>query len=99
MKNLCLGIEIEVTGITRERAAKTIASYFRTDVKHIGEAYDAWRVEDFQSRVWKIINDSILIHKEIVEADNTYRVEIVSPICKYEDIEIVQEIIRALRKE
>lgn len=104
MKNLTFGIEIELVGITRERAAKTIAAYLESQAKHTGGAYDAWEVKDSQRRTWKVVSDSSLNPqkkegKNIVAADNTYRVEVVSPICKYEDIETIQEIVRALRKE
>jgi hypothetical protein len=35
--------------------------------------------------------------RRIIPADSTYSVELVSPICKYEDIETIQEIVRKLR--
>jgi hypothetical protein len=35
--------------------------------------------------------------RRIVPADSTYSVELVSPICRYEDIETIQEIVRKLR--
>ena len=36
--------------------------------------------------------------KNRISAGLEYRVELVSPICKYEDIETVQEIVRILRR-
>lgn len=103
MKDLTFGIEIELTGLTREKAAKTIAAYLGTEARHTGGTYDAWEVKDLDKRIWKVVNDSSLNPqrkegKNKVSADTTYRVEVVSPICKYKDIENLQEIIRALRK-
>ncbi|MBP2033466.1 hypothetical protein J2Z42_002169 [Clostridium algifaecis] len=104
MKDLNFGIEIELTGVTREKAATTIGAYFGVAAKYVGGAYDSFEIKDSEDRIWKVVNDSSLNPqrkegKGIVEADNKYRVEVVSPICKYEDIETVQEIVRALRKE
>lgn len=103
MKKLTFGIEIELTGLSREKAASTIAKYFNTESKHTFGTYDAWEVKDNKNRVWKVLNDSSLIAQKkisgrITAADDTWRVEVVSPICSYDDIETIQEIIRSLRK-
>ena len=39
IKNQNFGIEIELTGITRENAAKVIASYYGTTTRYIGTYY------------------------------------------------------------
>jgi len=103
MKNLTFGIEIELTGITRERAAGTLAKHFETSVRHTGGGYDTREVEDQQGRTWKIVSDSSINaewkNNELKRPAGTdYRVEMVSPICTYEDIETLQELVRALRK-
>jgi len=99
MKNQTFGIEIELTGITREEAAKAIATYFGTEAKYAGGAYDAYWVKDNSGRVWKLMSDSsIRAEARNGEATSAHRVELVSPICKYEDIETVQEIVRLIRK-
>lgn len=103
MKNLTFGIEIELTGITREKAARTIAAYFQTEARHTGGNYDAWEVKDLKQRTWKVVNDSSLNAqrkkgRNKISAGSEYRVEVVSPVCKYEDIETLQETIRTLRK-
>lgn len=96
------GIEIEMTGITRTRAADVIAEYFGTSSQHSGGGYDAYSVKDGERRIWKLVSDgSIDCQKRDgrrkVSADRNYSVELVSPICKYTDIETVQELIRKLR--
>lgn len=99
MKSQRFGIEIEMTGITREVAAKVIAGYFDTYVTHVGGSYDAYSVRDGQDRQWKIVSDSS-IHAQTRRGrtyNGNYRVELVSPICHYEDIETLQELVRALR--
>lgn len=103
MKDLTFGIEIELTGLTRQKAAEVIAEEFEATESFVGGVYDAWEVKETNSKVWKIVNDASLKpeRKEngrVLETHEKYRVEVVSPICNYEDIEKVQRIVRALRK-
>lgn len=99
MRSQRFGIEIEMTGITRAAAAKVIAGYFDTTATHVGGFYDSYAVRDGQGRQWKVMSDSS-IRAETRRGrtgNSEYRVEFVSPICRYEDIEPLQEIIRKLR--
>lgn len=103
MKNLTFGIEIELTGISREAAAKAVAGYFGTSAHYLGGGYDKWEALDNQGRSWFIMNDSSIRPEtkrqgRRIAAGLDHRVELVSPICTYSDIETVQEIIRTLRK-
>ena len=89
-----------MTGITRAAAARVIAGYFHTTALHAGGAYDTYTVRDGQDRQWKLVRDAS-IHCENRSggpAGSTYSVEMVSPICVYEDIGAVQELIRKLRE-
>ena len=103
MRDLRYGIEIEMTGLSRGKAAETLAGFFGTRAEHTGGGYDAYAMRDAQGRVWKIVSDgSIQTQKKVrgqtVYADSTYSVELVSPVCVYEDIGTIQEIVRALRR-
>lgn len=103
MKNQTLGVEIEMTGITRNQAAKVMARYFGTTAEHIGGSYDAWQVLDNKHRAWKAMSDASIrtTRKEggrTVSASRLYSTEVVTPILRYEDIEDLQEILRQLRK-
>lgn len=94
------GVEIELTGITRCAAAKVVAGYFSTQATHVGGGYDAYVVRDNQDRQWKIVNDAS-IRREARggrSASSLYSVELVTPICTYEDIAPIQEITRKLRE-
>lgn len=99
MRSQRFGIEIEMTGITRAVAAQVIAGYFNTTATHVGGFYDSYTVRDGENRQWKIMSDaSIRSETRRGRTSNSdYRVEFVSPICRYEDIEPLQEIIRKLR--
>ena len=99
MRTQKVGIEIEMTGITRAAAAQVIAGHFGTSATHVGGIYDAFAVRDGDNRQWKVVSDSS-IRRESRRGRSTnasYAVEFVSPICKYEDIETIQELIRKLR--
>ena len=89
MKNQTFGIEIETTGLGRERAAKAIAAHFGTTARYIGHHLDDWRVPMPDGRHWTVERDGSV---------NDPCAEVVSPVCGWEDIGMVQEVVRALRK-
>lgn len=88
-----------MTGITRNAAAKIIAGHFGTQATHVGGSYDTYTVPDHEGRRWKVVSDASIRCQARGErtASRLYSVEVVSPICKYEDIETVQELVRQLR--
>lgn len=98
------GIEIEMTGITRERAATIVANTVGGTKTYIGGFYKTYNVQQPDGRKWSIVYDGSIIRKRKVgetleSARDEYSVELVSPILKYnDDIETLQEIIRNLRK-
>ena len=99
MRSQRFGIEIEMTGITRAKAAQIIAGHFGTTANHVGGVYDSYTVRSNDGRQWKLVSDAS-IHCETSRGrtDNKqYSVEFVSPICRYDDIELVQELVRKLR--
>lgn len=102
MKTQRFGIEIELTGITREEAAKVIANYFGTESNYAGTYYETYEAADRLGRTWKATYDSSItaqkkVRGRIETAGDTYKTEIVSPILTYKDISDLQEIIRQLR--
>ena len=103
LKEQRFGIEIEMTGITREEAARVTAAYFGTESRYVGLGYDAYAALDGQGRQWKFMSDSSITAErkageQRVRATGEYKTEMVSPICRYEDIVPIQEIIRELKK-
>lgn len=98
------GVEIELTGITREKAAKTIAEYFGQTYRHTGGSYDAWTAYDREGRIWKAMSDGSIrrtrkVDGRQVSADWTYSCEVVTPILQYKDMEDLQQIVRLLVKK
>ena len=102
MRTQRFGIEIEMTGITRKKAAEVIAEYFGTESFYIGTYYKTYGAKDRQGRTWKATFDSSIIAQKksggrTVRAADEYKCEVVSPILTYEDMADLQEIIRQLR--
>lgn len=102
--NSRFGIEVEMTGITRNNAAKIVAEHLGGTIQRLGDYYGTHKVTAPDGRVWKIMYDgSIYTQKKVngrkVPASKEYSVELVSPILTYkEDIDTFQEMIRKLRK-
>lgn len=95
MKKQTIGVEIEMNNITRENASKLTASFFGTgrfENTATRNGYQIWSAWDAQGREWKFQKDV-----SIAGPDNE-KCELVTPILHYDDIEILQELIRRLRK-
>ncbi len=104
IKDQYFGVEIEMTGITREKAAEVLGDYFPGAVCHIGGTYDTWEVIDDSGKTWKLMFDSS-IKAERLEGgswrtinNGFYRVEMVTPKLKYDELPKMQECIRRVRK-
>ena len=89
MRSQRFGIEIEMTGITRTKAAQIIAGIFGGDTTHVGGNYDTYTARDQQGRQWKVMSDASIRCESGRGTDGgrAYSVEVVSPICTYDDIE------------
>lgn len=104
LKEQNFGVEIELTGITRAKAASTIAEYFGTQSRHAGTYYDRYEAIDRKGRKWQAMSDASIyttrkVNGQTVCADRSYSCEIVTPVLQYEDIEDLQNIVRALVKK
>ncbi len=99
MREQKFGIEIELTGITRQKAAEVIGRYLGRESQYDGGYYEEYSVRDEQGRKWKVMYDSsiVAVKKDGSRAGDEYKVELVSPICEYADIPTIQEIVRQLR--
>lgn len=102
LKGQSFGIEIEMTGITRQRAAEVAAEYFGTSSRYTGSFYSIYTALDGQGRQWKFMRDGSIDPqrregRQKVSAGEEYKTEMVSPICRYEDIVPIQELIRRLK--
>jgi hypothetical protein len=103
-KTTRFGIEIEMTGITRKDAALAAQTVLGGTLAYGGSYYDTYELKTFDGRTWKFTYDGSIRCETKARgikqsASRLYSVELVSPILTYEeDIENLQEVIRALRK-
>ena len=108
MKDQCFGVEIEMTGITREEAAYAVADYFHTTPRYHGRTYDSWIVKDPSGKEWKLMSDSS-IQPECQTGDGyrrldkysdegkPYKVEMVTPKLTYSELPRLQECMRRVK--
>ena len=95
MKAQTIGVEVEMYGISRRAAASTAAEYFGTsrfEDTDPRNGYRAWSAWDAQGREWKFQRDV-----SIDAACDSQQCELVTPILHYEDIELLQGLLRSLR--
>ena len=95
MKAQTFGVEIEMNSITRPDAAKLAADFFGTHRyadTNFTNGYRTWSAWDTNGREWKFSYDSSIAGPE------SEKCEMVTPILVYEDIELLQGLVRVLRK-
>ncbi len=102
LKNQLFGVEVEMTGITREKAAAIVAEVLGTTASRPDSTcYETRTIVDQEERKWKVMRDSSIasIRNDGSNAPiDEYKVEFVTPPLNYEDIELLQTIIRKLRE-
>ena len=93
MKSQRFGVEIELTGISRQEVTDLLANYFGDN-----------ELFDNRGRDWSVKYDSSIVacykrnNSYIATENKNYKVELVTPILEYEDISMLQEIVRIIRK-
>lgn len=95
MKQQTIGVEVEMNNITRRNAAKVAAEYFGTgrfEDTNCRNGYSAWSAWDANGREWKFVSDSS------IQGPSSEECEMVTPILRYEDMDLLQGLIRKLRK-
>ena len=102
LKNQLFGVEVEMTGITREKASKIVAEALgSTPSQPNSSCYETRIISDQATRNWKVMRDSSITPSRndgSNEPLDEYRVEFVTPPLKYDDIELLQNIICKLRE-
>ena len=102
LKNQLFGVEVEMTGITRENAAAIVAEVLETTASRPDHTcYKTRTIADHAARKWKVMRDSSItsIRNDGGNAPmDEYKVEFVTPPLNYQDIELLQNIIRKLRE-
>ena len=94
--NTTFGVEIEMTGITREQAARVAATVLGNGCRvwHKGGNYDKWTCTDGRGRDWDFVYDSSI---QATGGSRTCCELNTPPLTYAEDMERLQALIRALR--
>ena len=95
MKKQTIGVEVEMNSIERSKAARLATEFFGTgryQDTDIRNGYRTWSAWDAQGREWKFQKD-VSIHGPDGE-----KCEMVTPILTYADMDLLQGLIRHLRK-
>ena len=95
MKKQTIGVEVEMNNISRDKAARVASELFGTNRYSNTAArngYQTWSAWDAQGREWKFQKDVS------ITGPDSEKCELVTPILTYEDVELLQELIRSLRK-
>ena len=96
------GTEIEMTGITRENAARVVGELFQSE-PYYRNSYRSWCVKDGEGKEWKFSYDASIRTERRVRgrmewANEEYSTEMVSPKLEYAEMGKLQEVVRCLRK-
>ncbi len=95
MKKQTIGVEVEMNSIARQNAAKTAAEFFGTrryENTARRNGYSAWSAWDAQGREWKFQKDGS------IHGPDSEKCEMVTPILTYADMDLLQGLVRRLRK-
>lgn len=95
MKTQTIGVEVEMNNIAREKAARIAAELFgtgRSENTAYRNGYCTWSAFDESGREWKFQKDVS------IAGIDSEKCELVTPILQYSDIELLQELIRRLRR-
>lgn len=91
MKKQTIGVEIEMSNISKKKTAEVVARYFGTEstVEYDGGAYDVWTCKDSKGRTWKAMHDGSIRGSQTAE--------LTTPILTYDDLEDLLAVVKDLR--
>lgn len=103
IKDQYFGTEIEMTGITRQKAAEVVAEMFGTQAVYEGGCYGTWTAMDGEGKIWKFMSDGSIDTERRVQGRRVYggyeySTEMVSPKLEYAEMGKLQEVVRCLRR-
>lgn len=96
IRNLTYGVEIEYTGVGRKRIAEVIAAAVGGTATYAGTHLSNWVVRMPDGREWQIETDGSVTGSGYGR-DGGCGGEVVTPILTYADIEMLQNVVRAMR--
>lgn len=104
INSMTYGVEIEMTAITREAAARLTASVLGSGstVTYVGGSYGKWQVTDSNGRKWLFVSDcsihAVDSNGRSAGCRGEYSCELNTPPLMLADMDTLQELVRALRR-
>lgn len=96
------GLEVEFTGVSRRTAARVLAKVLHSTYEYKGGTYHEHYVEDESGRKWCISRggsiDPFTLDEFASDLD-VYKCELITPICTYEDLPTIRDIINGLKEK
>src|SRR3954467_5754959 len=95
MQKFTFGVEIETINMNRESLARVVAETTGGTASYVGnrEGYDKWIVTLADGRKWACMSDA-----SVTGGRHGANGEVVTPICTYADLTMIQDVCRALHK-
>jgi hypothetical protein len=95
LKSIKFGVELETIRRSRQTVAQAIQSVVGGEITHVGSpaCFDPYEVLDSSNRTWRVVADASL-----TSVPAHLRAEVVSPVLTYDDIPILQDVVRAVRR-
>lgn len=99
-KGMTYGVEIEYTGVSRGKIAKAIAEVVGGRATYVGAHLSNWEVVMPDGRKWNVESDCSVTGSEHGTSDHyNYGGEVVSPVLTMDDMTMLQDVVRRMRKE
>jgi hypothetical protein len=90
IKQLTYGVEIETYGLGIAGAARAIAAELGGTAQQVGGYYSKWTATMADGRKWTVMSDASI--------SGHAGAEVVSPILKWDDMDLLQRVVRAVRR-
>lgn len=105
MKLQTIGVEIEFSGISKRTGIGVVAKHFGTEhtiescrYDHDGTILTGYKCLDSNGNEWLIVHDGSVSESQTSLRHPGGCGELVTPVLKYDDISMLQEIVRELRE-
>lgn len=93
LRDIRFGVEIEFTSASRDRVAEAVAFEVGSTTRYAGGYYEKLEVVMADGRKWTVMTDA-----SVNGSHSNRGGELVSPILTYSDLDLLQRIVRAVRK-
>ena len=95
-----IAVQLELTGMTRKRAAELLADYFGTQMRYSFDG-DQYTVADALDRAWTVtpvagLRAEKMLNDRLVGANQLYHVKICSPLLYQQDVDTLGDILHRL---